>query len=731
MRGSGKTFLGKIAADELGWEYLDADEYLEARYSITCKDFVLQRGWPAFRTAETEILSEILALKPRKTVISLGGGIVETESARETLKEYGQTKGPVVHISRDIDQIIEYLTTETERPEYGQEIIDVYNRRVPWFEECRTHQFVSIVEPDDFSKHLSSAGNKGAQRRHRRLKEEVKTFFHHITGVSPNHAPNLSPGRRSYFLSLTFPDIAAQRHLIEEHTSDVLTGVDAIELRADLLSPTGPAVSPNIPSKHYVAQQLALLKHVTSLPVVFTVRTVSQGGAFPDDSQVQLFQLLELGLQLGAEYIDVETTAPHSLIQSLTRRRGSSRIIASYHDWSGNLKWSGPLIDEHYATAARLGDIVKIVSKANSIQDNLQLLQFVVEKGKQDNTKPIIAINLGTEGQLSRILNPTFSPVTHAQLPVAAAPGQLSFAQIQIALHLLGQLPQKRHYLFGHSISKSPSPTLHGTGFRVLGLPHTYDLHETETVDDSIRNIIRASDFGGASVTIPHKLSIMKELDQFTTPAQLIRAVNTVIPVQGENGETLLLGDNTDWLGIYNSILSRSAICWDAADCGLVIGAGGTSRAAIYALKQLGLGKIYIWNRTEKKAKELVDDFPVEFNLRVVASLYELSSTPPAIIVGTIPASATMEGGLDLTDVIFSRPTGGVVVEMAYRPKVTPLLKLASASTMKRSESEWIVVYGVDVLLEQGYAQFERWTSRRAPRRAIRQSVLEMYEATS
>ncbi|KIM28153.1 hypothetical protein M408DRAFT_329534 [Serendipita vermifera MAFF 305830] len=719
MRGSGKTYLGKIAAAELGWDYLDADQYLEGIHKMTCKEFVHQRGWEEFRATETKILSELLELKPKKTVISLGGGIVETESARDAIKAYAKQKGPVIHISRDIGQIVQYLTHETERPAYPQEIEEVFKRRRPWFEECCSHQFVSIVDTD------SSSTSADPQIRARR---EVGTYFRHITGIQPNYAPNLISGRRSYFLSLTIPDLTAQPELLREDQSDILTGIDAVELRVDLLSPTGVATAPNVPPRDYVTQQLAFLKHTTSLPIVYTVRTVSQGGAFPDDAQDQLFELLQLGVQLGAEYIDIEITSPHKKIQSLAAIKGTSRIIASHHDWSGNLKWSGPDIEKHYTTAARLGDIIKIVGKANSIEDNMLLQAFVKQKSLAPDAKPFIAINLGTEGQLSRILNPTFSPVTHSQLPVAAAPGQLTFAQIQTGLHLLGKVPRKKFFLFGTPISKSPSPTLHNTGFSVLGLPHIYSLHETSAVDDSIRRIIRMPDFGGASVTIPHKLAMVEEVDELTPAARLIGALNTIVPIGQVDGSVRIIGDNTDWIGIRNTILSKSSDVWSRNDCGLIIGAGGTARAAVYALHSLGLGTIYLINRTKSTAERLAASFPKEYNVVVLASMADLEKAPPGIIVGTVPSDATTSGELELTDALFSRVDGGVVVEMAYLPKTTSLVQLALGVSTVDSQSRWSIVYGVDVLLEQGYEQFRLWTTHRAPQRAIKEKVVQVYE---
>ena len=162
--------------------------------------------------------------------------------------------------------------------------------------------------------------------------------------------------------------------------------------------------------------------------------------------------------------------------------------------------WDGQPVEAKYRLAHEYGDIVKIVGKADGIEDNFALHQFVRRMQAEPGAKPTIAINMGVEGQMSRILNSTFSPVTHQLLPTKAAPGQLSFAQVQTALHLLGQLPSKRFFLFGTPIAHSMSPTLHNTAFEALGLPHKYELFETETVGEEIKAAITLPNFGGAGV---------------------------------------------------------------------------------------------------------------------------------------------------------------------------------------------------------------------------------------
>ncbi|ESK85468.1 pentafunctional arom polypeptide [Moniliophthora roreri MCA 2997] len=717
MRGSGKTFVGDLAATSLRWKCIDADTYFEQKLQIGVRQFVHEKGWPAFREMETNILKELLTNNPTGHVISLGGGIVETPAARELLKKYAAKKGPVVHIVRNIDEVIQYLGVESARPAYGEPIDEVFKRREPWFKECCSHCFVNHVEAFADDK-IDPTVNK------RDIRHEVDRFFGHITRLSPNLAPNLYSGNRSYFLSLTYADLTPALSPMDE----LSVGVDALELRVDLLrSPRDVEIAGyHIPDSSYVADQVAALRRVSPLPIVFTVRTASQGGAFPDNAPDKVFELLELALILGVEYIDVEVSLPEEKIKALISRKGASQIIASWHDWSGNMKWDGAEVQVKYDLADSLGDIVKIVGKANSLQDNFELQRFVTKMNRRPNAKPFLAINMGTEGQMTRILNTTLTPVTHPLLPNRAAPGQLSFAEIQQALHLLGQKPLKKFYLFGNPIQHSLSPTLHNTGFQLLGLPYDYSLFQTDEIGKEIRDIVSAPNFGGASVTIPFKLDIIPMLDELSPAAKSMGAVNTIVAKSAADGSRVLYGDNTDWLGIKGSISAR--IAPGDIHAALIIGSGGTARAAIYALFDLGAKCIYLYNRTQEKAIALQKEFS-EANIQVLDKLGQWpESTPPAnVIISAVPATDTsiepQPNSLYLPASLFAYRDGpGVVIDMAYKPVETPLLQLAITTA-----NNWATAQGVEVLLQQGYYQFEAWTGRRAPKASISKTVWEKY----
>ncbi|KAF8836479.1 aromatic amino acid family biosynthesis-like protein [Paxillus ammoniavirescens] len=711
MRGSGKSHIGVLASHALSLPLLDFDVHFASLHPPSLRSFVQTQGWAAFRAAETELLLSLLASHGQGWVISLGGGIVETPEAREALLKFGNEKGgKVVWVKRELEVIEKYLEKEGERPVYGEAVRDVFKRREPWFQQCAGYEFANYFAPGGVNVEGGS------------LDGEIERFFGHVSGLKPNLAPNVlkaSEGVRSYFLSLTYPDIIPALPSIPE----LSTGVDALELRVDLLRE--PGSTSTIPSHDYVCHQIAALRRTTSLPVVFTVRTVSQGGAFPDNATKEAADLSKLALRLGCEYIDVETTLPSQLIKEIVTLKGASHIVASFHDWSGSTPWDSPTMSSMYAVAAQQGDIVKLISKATSFSSNFTLQSFVAKH----TSKPLIAINMGIQGQLSRVLNVCFTPVTHPLLPSKAAPGQLSFVEIQQALHLSGLLPSKKFYLFGTPIAHSMSPTLHNTAFTTLGLPHVYSLLETPTVGDEIAKAIKSPDFGGASVTIPFKLDIIPLLDALSPAAQSIGAVNTVIPLP--SGE--LYGENTDYLGIISSIRTRAlGLVSGTLPAALVIGAGGTARAAVYALKAIGTSDIYVFNRTVGKAEALASAFQGgegESKVRAVTELGTWPGVPPSVIISTVPADATSTtsspSAIYLPPALFDSSIKGVVIDMAYRPSQTPLLQLAATTA-----PGWARVRGVEVLLEQGYVQFEEWTGRQCPKGIVRERVLARYDSS-
>ncbi|KAF5660293.1 shikimate-5-dehydrogenase [Fusarium denticulatum] len=276
---------------------------------------------------------------------------------------------------------------------------------------------------------------------------------------------------------------------------------------------------------------------------------------------------------------------------------------------------------------------------------------------------------------------------------------------------------KKQFYIFGHNISHSLSPTLHNAGFKALNLPHHYQIHESENVDESVESIIQQPDFGGASVTFPHKLQIGKLLGSLSPRGESIGAINTVV-VKEFNGKRVLHGDNTDWIGIKRCVEKSGARDF-ASSSALVLGAGGAARAACYAVQTLGFGELIVVNRTLSKAEEMTSRFP-DLKTRSFAALEEAATAKDAhirLIVACVPADDL--GADKIPSGLFSGTGDGVLVEMAYRPQVTGMM------TVAERYPGWSIYRGIDVLEEQAYAQFELWTGRQAPVDAMRGAMQE------
>ncbi|KAF9424149.1 3-dehydroquinate dehydratase (3-dehydroquinase) [Podila epigama] len=714
MRGAGKTSMGRYAARKLKRNFEDVDHYFERTLSTTIPEFIKEHGWPAFREQEAKMLEELLAKHPTSYVISCGGGIVETASSREAFKEYIARGGIVLHLVRSIDEIEAYLNKDTTRPMFGESMRDVWARREGWYRECCNHEFV-----------VAGQQLKGIEAEDAKewalVESNFERFLRLITGKGkgkrgPTKAQVVA--KPTFFLSLTFPDVGPAL----PHLSKLTLGSDVIELRVDLLkTPESSGVS----FRDHVAQQVSLLRRHSDLPILYTVRSVSQGGQWPDKDVDGMVSLLEDGLEWGVEYLDVEIGLPKSAIDKVLSRKGNTLIVASWHDCKGTVRWNSDAMEAQYQLARSIApDVIKLIGTAKSMKDNFECSEFTDKHSGSPEDLPLIALNMGAQGQLSRVLNNYLTPVTHPSLPVKAAPGQLSARDILVARSAIGLLPSKQFYLFGTPIRQSLSPLMHNTSFQSLGLPYTYGLHETETVDESLVTKMRANDFGGASVTIPHKIDIISKLDEITEEAKAIGAVNTVVPVeQGDGKAATLVGDNTDWLGIYYQIernLASTSTVQPRHMKGLVIGAGGTSRAALYALHRLGVEDIAVFNRTMVKAQAVADSFKDLFNVKVLSSdeIVKKTSTPSEshgfdLIVSTVPG--TIESSTLFDESIFGTKKG-VAVELAYTPRFTRFLKLAK-------QAGWATVEGGQVLVEQGSWQALKWVGRQWDQEAVQHQM--------
>jgi len=339
---------------------------------------------------------------------------------------------------------------------------------------------------------------------------------------------------------------------------------------------------------------------------------------------------LALGAHLGCELLDVEGCWSEAGAQRFARSV-KSQVIGCLHF---QRPCSGP--EDLAAVAAQcslggLADVIKAVFTAHGPDDN-----FVLHSARQhlasELVVPTIFMNMGPFGRLSRVLNTCLTPVTHELLANAAAPGQLTALQINGQRRSLGLIAKQNFYLFGSPVALSASPFMHNTGFARRMLPHTYHRLETEDLA-TVLSTLKQATTGGASLTMPFKEQLLPHLHWMSPEVRTIGAVNTVV----KDGVGRLCGFNTDWQGIAE-VLSPFLDLKASTTRALVLGAGGTARAAIFALQQLGVTTITVWNRTADKAASLATRFGVQAEADLAAACSEALD----VVVCTVSASAQL-----------------------------------------------------------------------------------------
>lgn len=250
--------------------------------------------------------------------------------------------------------------------------------------------------------------------------------------------------------------------------------------------------------------------------------------------------------------------------------------------------------------------------------------------------------------------------------------------------------------VMGWPISHSRSPLIHGHWLERYGIDGAYIPFavETENGAAALRALAKLG-FSGTNVTLPHKLTAFQTVDVRDAAAEAIGAVNTVI-VQSDGS---LHGSNTDAPGLL-AHLQASAPNWDASAAPvMVLGAGGSTRAAIFALLQAGAPEIRLSNRTRAKAEVLADAFGEKVK---VIDWFERSSALAScgLLVNTTSLGMTGQPALDI--VLEDIPGSAVVCDIVYSPLETPLLAAARAQGNQG-------VDGLGMLLHQATPGFEAW----------------------
>lgn len=537
------------------------------------------------------------------------------------------------------------------------------------------------------------------------FRRDVARFLSFILGQIGHHR-DLAKKARTTLISTTFPDV----HAALPNLDILSVGADAIEIRVDLLEESMPdGCCSKVPSLNYVGEQVMLLRQRTELPIIYTTRCTNENGRFPMDDPTLFYKYLYRAIQWGCEYIDVELWLPEDIRRQLAQRKGSSKIISAFHDFSGTFKWTAPETKELFERGAVYGDVVKMYAMVNSMQQNYELEYFRSTIQSKYPHPPFSGLNMGPTGQLSRTLNKIFTPITHPLLPMIAAPGQLSAAEINTALHSMGQMPKLDIYGIGSYRSTSQAMFFEKC-FNELSLPHQFMFAE-RAPKASIERILRRPNFGGAYINPPLP-AIAAYLPTLSNAARAIGQVDTVL-VRSDSGHSTFVGDNATWKGI-RATLTRDFVpsAYSGRAALLLASSEADAAASLFALKSLGIGPIYtIGFKTHGTLAADVE--PV----RSVEDVKRLEQ--PFVIISALPAEKSLlvlpllkhyraNGGNASTNGHGDggpRSAGKVFVDLASGPRKADPLAMATAAGWTAygfaDVSAWTTVETIRLLVGQ------------------------------
>ena len=467
---------------------------------------------------------------------------------------------------------------------------------------------------------------------------------------------------------------------------------DLIELRLDYLNKIND-------------EDIESLVKKTRIPIIVTCRKKPEGGFF-SGNQKQRMQILKKAVELRADFVDIENSSDKACIKDLIKHKNKTKIIISYH----NFKETPANPMNIYDNIKKLNpDLIKIVTYANSVSDNFKIFDII--KSANKDSKPIISFCMGPYGQFSRVLSVILgSKITYASVQSGkeSATGQLTISEmLDYRIKNLNK-NTKIFGLIGNPVEHSCSHIIHNASFEKTKTDAVYLKFRVDKLKYFV-DYFRKLNSGGFSVTIPHKIEVMRYLDEIDDKSKEIGAVNTILVEDGK-----WIGCNTDCDGAMQALKEKTRLKGKKV---ALLGSGGSARAICYGLKENG-ADVVILNRTVKNAKLLAERFDCSYQ-----NLYGLNKVKYDILVNTTP--------IGMYPYIHSSPIkkdsileGSVVFDIVFNPPKTRLLQDAEKRNCK-------IVHGIEMLIKGSALQFKLWTGKKAPLKSIRKKVLTNLENDS
>ena len=691
IRGAGKRSLAFIAATHLGWRFISEAFYFQQVTGVSKAQFLQTHGIDAFSQRSLAILRQMLRENAMECIIECGMATL-APAAQTMLLEYAQSH-PVIHVTRETEHIIKLLGLSQDD---ARRLVEADRSHGM----CTNYDYYNVYDPGSDA-HTDVEADESSPSRSFALRNAQVNFCGYVDFILgrkqagdngpfslPAVALELRP--RTYVRSIFLSGLLQRGSMLEWNES----GEDAVELVIDVY---GNELMPQ------VNKYMALLKCVTGLPIIYSVSAEALDR--DRDFASSYFNILDHGLRQAADYLSVELESPNAALQTIVQSKGQTKIIAHHHFKNArSLDWMHPARMAMFQKAKTLGfDIVRLTQYAVSRQDNRGVQRFRDAVSDLGLTTPLlIAYNVGELGKTSVICNQILTPVcgTHASFTSHGhLPTELTVREVTTALFRCFELDPLQFYVVGENTGYSRGPQMHTAAYLLYGLEHSFTSRILATFEEAI-SLWHQPNFGGSAISFPYKEQAYLACKMTSKHATAIGSVNTVIPlrlgtsISDEAAERnrggpvgALYGDNSDWYGIYSNIkrkLSPRNAAHISKTTGLVLGAGGSARSAIYALIQVGCRTIVVLNRTLAKAERLAS----HFNTWARDALFV--STPPVQVLQ--PEQTTWPEGLDLPTMVvaciptsddaqrlalppawLSNPSGGVVADVSWPNSLFPL----------------------------------------------------------
>ena len=253
--------------------------------------------------------------------------------------------------------------------------------------------------------------------------------------------------------------------------------------------------------------------------------------------------------------------------------------------------------------------------------------------------------------------------------------------------------------LIGNPVEHSISPEIHNFMFaetKENGIYLAFKV-EKENIKKSLEGM-KSLGIKGFNVTIPHKEEVLSSLDFISEEVKAIKACNTIF-----NNDGKLEGYNTDYLGFLKT-LEEEGFQIEGKNIAL-LGAGGASRAVLWALKNNNPLNVDIFNRSLDKAKNLIDEFEIKSSRAFLLTDFKNHSLKYDLIINTtsVGMGALKDQSPIEKNVEFKKEA--MLYDLIYNPSKTKFLEIGASRNLK-------IINGLDMLLYQAILSFQIWTKK-------------------